>query len=271
MSEEQVAEAPAEAGQAPSVESTATEFNFRDHIDETLRDDPSLASYKDINGMAKSLINAQKMVGADKVAIPGSWGTEADWDQVYDKLGRPGEPSAYELDGGEDAVEDNINWFKEVAYKIGLNQNQAQAMLQEYNERMGSQTAVTEEQLEANRTRLETELRADLGDQFEPTLRQANSVLNEFEASELTELQLADGSLLGDNPEVIQLFANIGAFMHERLAEDSFSGRESEPGLTSGDIAKKLSDITAPGSPYWDKTHPDHDRSVAEALRLRGL
>ena len=36
----------------------------------SIRDDPSLSTYKDINGMAKSLINAQKMVGADKV-IPG--------------------------------------------------------------------------------------------------------------------------------------------------------------------------------------------------------
>lgn len=269
MSEEQVAEAPAEAGQAPSVE--AAEFDFRQHIDEALRDDPSLASYKDINGMAKSLINAQKMVGADKVAIPGTWGTDADWEQVYSKLGRPNEAAGYELDAGEDAIEDNVEWFKDTAHKIGLNNQQAQQLLSMYNERMGSVGAVNDEQLETQRVQLETDLRKEWGDSFERKMGAANSVLAEFGDEGMTELPMADGTLLGDNPAVIQMLANMAEFMSERMGEDSFSGRESAPGMNQADVAQKLSQITAPNSPYWDRQHPEHDNYVNEALRLRGL
>ena len=99
MDDAQVADAPEapiveEAGQATSEDQA---FDFRQHIDEGYRNDPSLSTYKDINGMAKSLINAQKMVGADKVAIPGSWATEDDWSQVYSKLGRPETADKYDL------------------------------------------------------------------------------------------------------------------------------------------------------------------------------
>jgi len=29
--------------------------------------------------------------------------------------------------------------------------------------------------------------------------------------------------------------------------------------------------LTAPGTPYWDKHHPEHEKYVNEALRLREL
>jgi hypothetical protein len=269
MSEEQVAEAPVEAGQAPSVE--AAEFDFRQHIDEGLRDDPSLSSYKDINGMAKSLINAQKMVGADKVAIPGSWGTDADWSQVYDKLGRPAEASAYELNAGEESVQENVDWFKETAHAVGLNNNQAQQLLEAYNERMGAQGTVSEEQMEGQRVQLETDMRREMGEDFERNMGAANSVLEEFGGGELTELQMADGTLLGDNPQLIMMLTNLAGFMRERMGEDTFNGRGNEPGLSGADVAQKLSQITMPNSPYWDRNHPEHDQYVNEALRLRGL
>ena len=72
MSEEQVAEV-AEA-EAPSGGE-----DWRSMISEDLRGDTSLQHIGSIDAMAKSYINAQKMVGADKVAIPGSWGTDEDW------------------------------------------------------------------------------------------------------------------------------------------------------------------------------------------------
>ena len=125
MDDAQVADAPdapeVESGQATSEDQA---FDFRQHIDEGYRNDPSLSTYKDINGMAKSLINAQKMVGADKVAIPGSWATEDDWSQVYNKLGRPETADKYDLSFDQD-TEENGQWFKETAHKIGLSQNQA--------------------------------------------------------------------------------------------------------------------------------------------------
>jgi len=271
MSEEQVAEAPVDTGQAPSE---AAAFDFRQHIDEGLRDDPSLSSYKDINGMAKSLINAQKMVGADKVAIPGTWGTDQDWGQVYDKLGRPTEPGAYEFEVGENIPETSMEWFREVAHEVGLNNAQAQQLLESYSGHLGASTTITNEALEQHRVQVETDLKKEWGDEFGRKMAAANDVVDNFTEGldvDLREMVMADGTLLGDDPKIMRMFANVADFISERLGEDQFSGRDNEPGLTNADIQKQINELTRPGSPYWDKQHPEHDNTVNETLRLRSL
>jgi len=273
MSEDQVAEAPAvNAGQATS-EAVTTEFNFRDHIDETLRDDPSLSTYKDLNGMAKSLINAQKMIGADKIAIPGSWATDEDWSQVYDKLGRPGASDGYNIETNEVMTENDVGWFQDVAHKVGLNTNQAQALFGEYTDLVSNIREQSTTDLTNLSNERESELRRELGNNFEARIEGANNVVAEFSSEDagILDIQLSDGSVLGDHPAFERMTSGIAEFMASKLGEDTFSGRDNEPGMSSADIQLEMSKLTQQGSPYWIKDHPDHDNAVAEVMRLRRL
>lgn len=273
MSEDQVAEAPAvDAGQATS-EAVTTEFNFRDHIDETLRDDPSLSTYKDLNGMAKSLINAQKMIGADKIAIPGSWATEEDWSQVYDKLGRPEASNGYNIETNEVMTENDVGWFQDVAHKVGLNTSQAQALFGEYTDLVSNIREQSTTDLTNLSNERESELRREWGNNFEARIEGANNVVAEFspEDAGILDIQLSDGSLLGDHPAFVRMTSGIAEFMASKLGEDTFSGRDNEPGMSSADIQLEMSKLTQQGSPYWIKDHPDHDNAVAEVMRLRRL
>ena len=94
MSEEQVAEVVAdEAAVAQSVASD----DWRSTIPEEIRGHKSLEHIQDVGALAKSYVNAQSMIGADKLAIPGKHATDDDWSDVYAKLGRPDSPDAYEL------------------------------------------------------------------------------------------------------------------------------------------------------------------------------
>ena len=272
MSEDQVAEAPADVGQATS-EAVTTEFNFRDHIDETLRDDPSLSTYKDLNGMAKSLINAQKMIGADKIAIPGSWATDEDWSQVYDKLGRPGASDGYNIETNEVMTENDVGWFQDVAHKVGLNTSQAQALFGEYTDLVSNIREQSATDLTNLSNEREGELRREWGNTFEARIEGANNVVAEFspEDAGILDIQLSDGSLLGDHPAFVRMTSGIAEFMASKLGEDTFSGRDNEPGMSSADIQLEMSKLTQQGSPYWIKDHPDHDNAVAEVMRLRRL
>lgn len=273
MSEDQVAEAPAvNAGQATS-EAVTTEFNFRDHIDETLRDDPSLSTYKDLNGMAKSLINAQKMIGADKIAIPGSWATDEDWSQVYDKLGRPGASDGYNIETNEVMTENDVGWFQDVAHKVGLNTSQAQALFGEYTDLVSNIREQSTTDLTNLSNERESELRREWGNNFEARIEGANNVVAEFSSEDagILDIQLSDGSLLGDHPAFVRMTSGIAEFMASKLGEDTFSGRDNEPGMSSADIQLEMSKLTQQGSPYWIKDHPDHDNAVAEVMRLRRL
>ena len=262
MSDEQVADVPAEAGEAPSGQD-----DFRSMIPEEYRDHPSLATYKDVGSMAKSLINAQQMVGAEKVPVPGSWATDEDWNSVYSKLGRPDEATGYNLENAEPG--EMLDWFQNTAHAAGLNPRQAQQIFDEYNEYVGTATAASDEQIESYRTGIETELRQEFGNQFENKMNAANDLLQEFDAPDLTEIQLADGTLLGDNPELVRFMVRISDFVSEQISEDGFAGRDSRPNLSEQDIQNRVSELTKKDSPYWAKMHPDHQRFVDEVLQLR--
>ena len=100
-------------------------------------------------------------------------------------------------------------------------------------------------------------------------MARANELVREFDAPDLTEIRLSDGSLLGDNPELIRFMVRLSDYIAEQVSEDGLAGRDSRPGLSDQDIQARISDLTAKNSPYWEKHHPDHDRMVNEVLRLR--
>ena len=262
MSDEtQVAEAPAEAGEAPSGNE-----DWRSALPPEITTDPSLQHINSVEAMAKSYINAQKMVGAEKLAIPGNWATDEDWDLVYNKLGRPTESKEYELG---DMTGEMADWFRDAAHKSGLSGRQAENLAKAYAEFGEQAGSMSDEQMEARRVETETELRQELGDKFDVSMQRANELLKEFDAPDLTEIQLADGSLLGDNPELVKFMLKLSDYVGEQVSEDGLAGRDSRPSVSDSDLQARVSDLTAKNSPYWEKHHPDHDRVVAEVLQLR--
>lgn len=257
---EQVAEAPAEAGEAPSGN------DWLAALPPELSSDPSLQHIGSVEGMAKSYINAQKMVGAEKLAIPGNWATDEDWDLVYNKLGRPEGAGDYDL--GE-AEGDLADWFRDAAHKSGLSTRQAAAIAEKYSEFSSQSDVMSEEAMNSSRADVETDLRKEFGGAFDDKMARANELLREFDAPDLTEIKLADGSQLGDNPELVKFMVRLGDYVAEEISEDGLAGRNSRPGTTDEDLQSRVAEMTAKNSPYWEKQHPEHDRVVNEVLRLR--
>ena len=274
MSEEQqVAEVVADATVAQS--GGEVEFDWRSQIPEEIRDHKSLAHFTDVGAMAKSLVNAQSMIGADKVAIPGKHATDEDWGEVWRKLGRPDTPDGYELVNempeGIEQNDDMLNWFRATAHEIGMTPTQAQKMLGRYNEFLGTQMGADEGQIEQLRETTEIELKKEYGAAFADRVGNGNAVMQEFGSEGLTELQLADGRLLGDHPEIIKMMVNVGEFINSKIGEDVLAGTKSSGGLTPDDARAKLEEIRAPNSPYWDQRHPEHQFYVQEGLRYQEM
>ena len=78
-------ETPAEVAQGGSGN------DFLSTIPEELRDHPSLSPIKDVENLARSYVNAQRLIGADKIPMPVN-PTEEDLDRIYSKLGTPESP-----------------------------------------------------------------------------------------------------------------------------------------------------------------------------------
>jgi len=271
MSEEQVADVSAEVEVAQSEVSSD---DWRSAIPDEIRDHKSLSHINDIGALAKSYVHAQQMIGADKVVLPSKSATQEEIDEFYTRLGRPQEPAGYnlELNNAPEGVqidEGVIDWFKQTAFQVGMTPQQAQTMLDAYNELTAQTVNMSQTQLESRVSEVETELRREYGEAFDDKLALANGVLAEFGAQDLTEVQLADGSMLGDNPDVIRLLANLGTYITERVGEDSLEGVRTSGAMTPDDAMDKVRELTAPNTPYWDQRHPEHKWYVEEAMRYR--
>ena len=267
MAEDQVAEVA--VAETPSGEASE---DWRGMISEDLRGDASLAHIGSIDAMAKSYINAQKMVGADKVAIPGSWATEEDWAGVYNKLGRPNESAGYELELADENDAEFTGWYREAAHKAGLSQNQAAELAKAYETyatEAGKPGDMSEADYQAYEVQVKSTLREELGNDWEDRLGLANDLMSELDAPSLSEMTLNDGTKLGDNPEMIKFFVNVAEYVTEATGEDTFAGRSSRPGVTATELQNKISELSKAGSPYWERHHPDHQRTVDEVLSLR--
>lgn len=272
MSEEQVAEV---SDVQESVQEVAQSGDWRDAIPEEVRGHRSLEHINDVGALAKSYVHAQSMIGADKIAIPGKSATPEDWREVYSKLGAPQDASGYEINHnvpeGAEINSEMADWFKGAAYEAGLTPMQAQALADQWNSMSSQSMQMQETEYQNFVQNVESELRVEYGQAFDDKLALGNGVIEQFGNPELLEVQLADGTLLGDNPDVIRLMASIGTFMQERLGEDTLEGVKTDGAMTPDQARDKLSELTAQGSPYWDQRHPEHHWYINEALKLREM
>lgn len=279
MSDEQVAEVSETAEVAPSVEA-----DWRSDIPEEIRGHKSLEHIQDVGALAKSYVNAQSMIGADKLAIPGKHATDDDWNEVYARLGRPDSPEGYELQNnlaeGVEADDGMLDWYRQTAHEIGLTPTQAQKLLDKYNGELGARVPIDDGKAQEMIARTESELRREYGQAFDDRIGNANAMMMEFgdvieidgaATPAITEIELADGRLLGDHPDMIKMMVNIGQFISERIGEDTLEGIKTSNAMTPADAQAKLEELRSPNSPYWDQRHPQHDFYVEESLKYQGM
>ena len=121
------------------IATPAPQGSWKDSISEDFRNDPSIEKFTEIDALAKSYINATKMIGQDKVIIPNNNSTEDQWNEVYEKLGRPESADKYSFDINSESVaidENAVKSFAEQSHKLGLNNKQAQGILEFYKNNM---------------------------------------------------------------------------------------------------------------------------------------
>ena len=275
-------ETPTETTQTPEtkteglVSSTTsstvqTAKSWKETISEEYRNDPNIAKFTEIDALAKSYINATRMIGTDKVAIPNKNFTEDQWNEFYDKVGRPETPDKYNLSFKSEVApvdEGQIKTFAENAHKLGLTTEQAQGVLDYYNNTVEASAKQQQVDLETSQTQSQQLLREEWGKNYEGNLKRAAGVAKANLSAEVLDLQMRDGSRLGDNVDVIKGFAKIANL----LSEDKIVATESETQMPNKDIETEISQIiNNRQGPYWNKTHPDHDKTVQQVLTLREM
>ena len=193
-------------------------INFKELIPEAYKEEKALQNFSTMDDFVKSYLSAQKLVGANKVAIPNKMATDEDWDEVYKKLGRPAKPEDYKYSFSEEEInQDQLKTFNETAHRIGLLPKQAERIIKFYNE-MNTQQQVDQSKIfETKQAEAMTDLKKEFGPTYTKRLDQAKKLATETLGSEmLNNTIMKDGSRLGDNVSVIKAFSMLA----DKLSED---------------------------------------------------
>ncbi len=232
-----------------------------------IKDDPSLKAITDINGLAKSYVHSQKMLGADKIIVPNKYATDADWKNVFHKLGLPETVDKYEVKAkeGVDAAKDPFFvGFKSIAHQAGVLPQQAQKLYEWYETESAK---FIEEQQKVQKEALEKEVQAlkqEWGQAYDMKVRAAKAVIEKFGGDDFKEF--LDQTGLTNNAKFAKFLATVG----ESFAEDTIKGDgDKAPVMTPQYAQKEINKVFAdPKHPYFDKMHPQHKEALAEMARL---
>jgi hypothetical protein len=258
------------AGGAPIP--TMTLDKWKESLPEDIRNDPALKHITDIQGLTKSYLSGQKMIGADKVPIPGKHATPDDWKAFYQRIGHPANLQDYKLELPNDAGfdEEFVGKLREQAFELGILPNQMNKLLGWYS---GANKSAIEKMNTDYKTKtleavgsLQKEWGQAFGDKVETAKRAAKYFAEKNGIPNINTW--LDGTGMGDDPTMIKFLAFLGGF----LKEDGIHGAEFTPSAQTpnqidGEIKTILGD---PKHPYFDKTHPNHKAAVDHMQKLYG-
>jgi hypothetical protein len=251
-----------------STSSNSGNVSWLDSLPADIKDDPSLKPIKDISGLAKSYVNAQKMIGADKIVLPGKNATEAEWANLYRKMGLPESVDKYELNLPKDQKLDEslVKGFKEAAHKAGVLPNQAEKILNQYIQDTQAVLSKMEADKKVEATQKIEALKTEWGKDFEKNVRTAQVALKEFGDESFT--QYLDQTGLGNDPQVIKFMAKLGNLLSEDQIKGANTGQKFG-GMTMDEVNQKIAAIQS-NPKYSDPSSLFSDREplINEMQRL---
>lgn len=273
MSEEAV-EQVAQPEAAPMMEtpsevaSGGSGNEFLNMIPEELREHPSISPIKDVENLARSYVNAQRLIGADKIAVPVN-PTDEDLDRIYDRLGRPEDPKGYDIEvDGNVITEEVAANYADVAHKLRLSPEQAKGVLDYYKNAVEQFDSSSLENAEAAKEETVQSLRQEWGRAFDQKVEAAAKVAQEFADPEMFNITLANGSKLGDNAEFIKAFAKIADFRQSVTSEDTVAEMSQSSVMTPATAQAEIDAIMNDKShAYWDRKNPIARHKAVERMQ----
>jgi hypothetical protein len=237
--------------------------NWRESLPEDIRAEPSLGTVRDLPGLVKQYVSAQKMIGRDKVVLPGEHATEAEVRAFYQRLGVPEDPKGYKFDAPQlpegVALNEKLDgWFREAAHKHGLTPKQASALYAEFNGLQAGEFGERQQAEQATIAEAEAALKKEWGKAFDSKLELAKRAVTTFGAQEAI-----DKLGLGNHPDFVRMMARVG----EAISEDKLVKAGSA--MTPVDAQSQINAIMGdPKHPYHQPGHPQHGEFVEKVSKL---
>ena len=238
---------------------------FLQQLPEEIRDHPSLQSINDVGNLGLSFVNAQRLIGADKIPLPKN-PTEDDLNNIYTKLGKPEQPSGYEIKAdGQILTEEDVNTYTDIAHKLGLSKTQANGILDYYRSSIQQTTEAMSKDAQQQKQQIEQNLKAEWGADYDAKVNQANRAVADIAGQDLLDMVLQDGTKVGNHPAFIKAFASFADFKTSVTKEDTISENSVNYRMSTAEAKSKLDAIMS------DKTHAYWDRKAPAPIREKAV
>lgn len=262
MTEAALAIEPEVQESAPEVAESNTTFS-PSMLSEDLQHEPSLRNFDDVNKLAKSYVHLVKKLGATPDSLIRLPSGGENWDEVYDKLGRPANPDEYEIPY-------DTNMEKEFAseiHKLGLSKTQGQQVYNFIKNNGELSNQMAKQQFEELQQENINKLKSDWGAEFQRNATKARQAF--LQLADAETLQMFEQTGLGNHPEVVKIFHKVGEILEEDGLLNTDIGGTGAGGRAQ--VESRLAEIMKPDSGFWDGMHPEHNKLVEEALKLREM
>lgn len=255
-------------GQAPS---------WRDALGPDYKDHVGLKSYATLDDFAKSHLEAQRMVGADKVAIPGKDAKPEEWDNYFKKLGRPDNADGYglklpdNLPPGVSIDAEGLKAIAAAAHKLGVPKTQMEGL---FNEVMTLQTKQAEElskEFYLDPAVSEAKMKEVFGQAFDQRLAEVQQFLAPMFEKMPWVREYLDKTGLTNSAPLVVLFAEAAAATRESGQPQNgkpagkVTPNEAQAELDALKMDKNFMDA------WQDKQNPGHAAAVKRFAELAGM
>lgn len=266
----------------------AADGNFAENwpkmlTDQSLHDDKTLETFKNVESLAKSYVHVRKQVPMNKVVIPNEASTDEEWGEFHKAGGRPDTAADYNYVRPEALPEEHwnqdfANAAQEILFKGGASKKLADALLELNVQTTLATLKAKGEAEEAAVKEIEEALYRDWGKAFEQKKHLGNVAIQQgvtkmervgTETHEVVdeEFKARLTDKFGNDPDFIRYSSNLGA----KFAEH---GDISVPGVpTPGDIQTQIdNEVANPAysADYAAKgfTKQQHQAQVQKVSRL---
>jgi len=234
-------------------------------LDEDLREEKSLLSFKSVGDLAKSFVNTKKMVGKDVIAVPTDASSESEWQEYHKAGGRPETVADYNLKPPEGFPEElaikifpeaRMEQWKERLFKGGVSQKAATTLINAYAQDMQADFQAIEQAKEAVKAELVGKLSTEYGAAFDQKLHLGDIAFEEgINGDETMKESLA---YLREDPNAIRLLVNLG----EKFSEGKPPSFSAIP--TPSDLDDQIAALMA--DPLYTKGTQKERMKIAEKI-----
>lgn len=192
-------------------------------LSEEYRNHPSIQKFQDVNGMAKSYLSLESLMGQEKIPVPKNENDTAAW-QLYRKtFNVPETADKYDLKV-EGLDSSKLDSFKSIMFKHNISQEAAQDLLNAHVNDFKNYEDLKNQLFIAEAQKATDELKKDWGLKYDENLKLARTFLEKMSASK-EEYDYYDNKI-GNDAKFIKLLSKMG----QSVTEGTLGGFEGQAG-----------------------------------------